>query len=614
MQPTRHNWDMSEWPTFSPTTYPPTISPTEVPSLAPTTGAPFPIETCSWHVNMKTNDGCTDDNKISDSWLHPEMKFKMFYLSAKECCDHFFPDRPCKIVETDCSTLKKEAQDCPGTHGWHIDRGGDKSCTNSDDVPQIWLDDEDLKAKMLHPTSKGCCDHFFPNEKCKTNNVADCSGSEGGPDGEGSVVTVLDNEGCEGARGWHVNTATNDGCSDSNQYPQSWEDENLAVQFFKSSWAECCDEFFAGRECKVYDNGCNGIISGGGDAPPGPVPPPSGSSRCHGWHMNKASPDGCIDDENIDQAWLNENIKHIMLHPTSEACCNHFFQDRECKVYEVGCTESAPGPGPADDGGSTAGDDTADAGTVCGGHGWHVDKNNNDGCSNDDNFTPAWLDNPGLKEMMFYTTPQACCDHFFKGKAADCQHHDCNGGGPAPPPPVPQDSAPPPDGPQDSAPPPVPPPPVPPPGPASSNSALSKPEGFEDGSLGVFTTEGKPWTITDEFSASGSKSIKNSNTSRGESSKLVLSMDVPSDGTIFYELRHDVFVPWHELEIRVDGTVVGRFAGHDGEPTWETQKFTVKQGTHEIVWDVFTKDMQMPPVPPRGEGNVWLDDIRFVAG
>jgi len=200
----------------------------------------------------------------------------------------------------------------------------------------------------------------------------------------------------------------------------------------------------------------------------------------------------------------------------------------------------------------------------------------NAGCTNDDNVTPDWS-NPSMINLMFFPTPEDCCDQLFKNRECKIDDAGC----------------------ADSAP--------------ASVSATDLPEGFEGGDLGAtkFSTRGLPWTYDDENVFNGVVAIKSSVPSKSQSSELVLNMDFQSKGVLMYELFRDVYMPWANLEVRVDGNTYVRYSGHQGEAKWETQRIDVTEGTHEIVWDVNTLPVQSPP-GLRGTSTVWVDDVRFI--
>lgn len=128
-------------------------------------------------------------------------------------------------------------------------------------------------------------------------------------------------------------------------------------------------------------------------------------------------------------------------------------------------------------------------------------------------------------------------------------------------------------------------------------------EGFEDGDLRmtVFDTGyyDLPWTIDDTFSFSGSKSVKNPLTERGEYSTLTLSVNARTEGHLSFQLNHNVFMPWALLQIKLDGELLLGYPGHEGESKWEEVNIPVKQGHHDLTSEV--KSMDLPTSPnPRG--------------
>lgn len=131
---------------------------------------------------------------------------------------------------------------------------------------------------MLHSTSKSCCDAFFPGN-CK---IYDCN-----DDGAAAPTPAAEPEKeCDGL-GWHVDPVKNDGCSDDDNYIQSWLNVNVKDQMFRPTAESCCQMFFPGKDCKIKDTGC-GFKSN--DPPPAPAPEPEKNENCseHGWHVVSA--------------------------------------------------------------------------------------------------------------------------------------------------------------------------------------------------------------------------------------------------------------------------------------------------------------------------------------
>ena len=112
------------------------------------------------------------------------------------------------------------------------------------------------------------------------------------------------------------------------------------------------------------------------------------------------------------EEWLEPQNKVHMFHDTAERCCESHFVNKECKTRESSCTRE----GPQND----AGAGTTNTGP-CVAPGWYPENIYRDGCSNASDFPPDWLDEP-LRSSIFYSSSQACCDGFFKGKP--CKTYD----------------------------------------------------------------------------------------------------------------------------------------------------------------------------------------------
>jgi len=54
----------------------------------------------------------------------------------------------------------------------------------------------------------------------------------------------------------------------------------------------------------------------------------------------------------------------------------------------------------------------------------HVDRERKDGCSNDGNVAPSWLE-PSIVSLMLHRTAEGCCEMAFRGKT--CEHYEVTG-------------------------------------------------------------------------------------------------------------------------------------------------------------------------------------------
>ena len=130
-----------------------------------------------------------------------------------------------------------------------------------------------------------------------------------------------------------------------------------------------------------------------------------------GWHASQPVNDGCSDDANYQESWTRPGLIDNFFHDTVEECCAFFFQGGACKRYPPTCTAEEPEterptaaatarPAPAGGGNGPTG--------PCGAHGFHPDMSVENGCTNDDDYDPRWLD----MDDVFHETGGGCCEHF----------------------------------------------------------------------------------------------------------------------------------------------------------------------------------------------------------
>merc|ERR1712194_323676 len=138
-----------------------------------------------------------------------------------------------------------------------------------------------------------------------------------------------------------------------------------------------------------------------------------------------------------------------MFHASVTECCEAVFSGKSCKHYNHGChggatpasTDKPASDNPAPTPSTSASTDkpvsdnpapTPSLREGCSEHGWHIQYKNNDGCTNDDNIIRMWL-LPSWIDLMFYQTPEACCDQFFKGRECKIYDAGCDDSAPASP-------------------------------------------------------------------------------------------------------------------------------------------------------------------------------------
>lgn len=51
--------------------------------------------------------------------------------------------------------------------GWHVDMSNQNGCTDDSNYPAQWVEDDELRRLMFHPTKEACCNRMFPIADCK---------------------------------------------------------------------------------------------------------------------------------------------------------------------------------------------------------------------------------------------------------------------------------------------------------------------------------------------------------------------------------------------------------------------------------------------------------------
>jgi len=235
-----------------------------------------------WYPDLTNPNILACTNSLSyypSAWFDegdPSMDDALMFNSAEECCDTLiqlpgdeYNDEKCSVID-DCllvsntvttkDSIVSRRLGC-GTLGYHMDTSSQKGCSNSDIFPPPWATAQ-LKGRMFYPSAAACCKFFYPGgARCLVQDACD---------GRNQIIdTVADpsrpivHTGPVGApqdpRGncqWHLDTATEDGCSNDMNYPKGWESGPARAAMFTDTFNECCKKFLSGRGCRRYDRGC----------------------------------------------------------------------------------------------------------------------------------------------------------------------------------------------------------------------------------------------------------------------------------------------------------------------------------------------------------------------
>jgi hypothetical protein len=227
-----------------------------------------------WHMDRTHNDGCTNDENISSAWTNPNVASRMFHDTVEECCNEFFPDRECKVYGVGCATTSSGGDYTCGANGWHLNRDTNEGCTNDNNILASWTNPM-LIDRMFFSSAQACCQNFFKGISCDIQNCA--TGSSGG-----SSSSSQQGGTCSGANGFHIDRTKGSGCSNDDNFPDTWLHPNQKSRMFAPTGEACCEQFFKGKECAIND--CRTTT---GAASPTPASSPSGSScgANGGWHI-----------------------------------------------------------------------------------------------------------------------------------------------------------------------------------------------------------------------------------------------------------------------------------------------------------------------------------------
>mmetsp|Transcript_8277 Transcript_8277/g.18531 ORF Transcript_8277/g.18531 Transcript_8277/m.18531 type:complete len:807 (-) Transcript_8277:157-2577(-) len=238
-----------------------------------------------------------------------------------------------------------DGTDCTNRQWYRDISSPNMACTNSLSYPSSFNDPSIFE----FDSSEACCESLFEmwgdtgndDDDGKCSVIDDCSESI-------TTASIPRRLAC-GNLGYHLNTETEEGCTNSDQYPPAWSTPQLASRMFHATPPACCSFFFpGGKACPIVD-----VCKGGAGPPPPPPPPPapsassgSASSGCQ-WHVDMVVQDGCSNDLEYPKEWESGPAKTSMFFDSAQQCCERMFSSRggACKHYDRGCAvKPAPPP------------------------------------------------------------------------------------------------------------------------------------------------------------------------------------------------------------------------------------------------------------------------------
>mmetsp|Transcript_23725 Transcript_23725/g.57222 ORF Transcript_23725/g.57222 Transcript_23725/m.57222 type:complete len:474 (-) Transcript_23725:13-1434(-) len=291
------------------------------------------LSPCEWALEKDNQDGCTNNpDNIDPSWRNPGIRDHMIHPSSNACCGALFPGTHCKLYPDsrceDAGVVPSTPSNGSGrtscvSHGWHADLASGAGCTDDDNVLEHWLD-EKIKQHIFHETAEKCCGVHFNNGSCEINHGGCIRDGHGGV-GENSPPQKA----CV-SPGWYPDNTNRDGCSNGETYLEEWLKPSMISLIFFSTSEACCNTFFLGMNCKIYDEGCTIDLGkfqpkpdGGGE---------DADSTCESdWHPDVRTKRGCTNDPmDYPQEWNTPQNRDAYFFSTSHDCCLKFFSPGVC--------------------------------------------------------------------------------------------------------------------------------------------------------------------------------------------------------------------------------------------------------------------------------------------
>ena len=131
-------------------------------------------------------------------------------------------------------------------------------------------------------------------------------------------------------------------------------------------------------------------------------------------------------------------------------------------------------------------------------------------------------------------------------------------------------------------------------------------EDWETGDFSKFEWENDPsypWTVVTENPYEGSYCVKSGAIGDNQSTSLVMSLEVHSEGEISFYRKVSSESGFDKLYFYIDGNEKGNWSG---EVSWGQQTYALPVGHHELKW-TYKKDVYVA----NGSDCAWLDNIVF---
>eukprot|EP00579_Thalassiosira_antarctica_P015944 CAMPEP_0201947608 /NCGR_PEP_ID=MMETSP0903-20130614/55033_1 /ASSEMBLY_ACC=CAM_ASM_000552 /TAXON_ID=420261 /ORGANISM="Thalassiosira antarctica, Strain CCMP982" /LENGTH=403 /DNA_ID=CAMNT_0048490759 /DNA_START=67 /DNA_END=1274 /DNA_ORIENTATION=+ len=251
------------------------------------------------------------------------------------------------------SDYDDSSSDClMSNRAWHPDLTNSIiACSNSLSYPSLWDDDASIHEVVMFDSSQYCChalleimgDGYFG--ECSIIN--DCSKAD-----NRNIATTERRAACI-SKGWHTDITHGNGCSSDDNYPQEWiANLEIKVHMFHDTAQKCCDKFYAGGDCQIYDSGCQleattatvtSTMIMTSSKPANKMLAESKSAPSCAWHpsMGANSMSSCAYSSSYPAAWDNPQWRHMYLYDSHAECCKGSFDLGDCGRVVI-CETSRP--------------------------------------------------------------------------------------------------------------------------------------------------------------------------------------------------------------------------------------------------------------------------------
>ena len=156
-----------------------------------------------YHLNLNTQDGCTNNGNYPPQWTSPDQIDRMFFDLAGDCCKFFFPNAACEVYNV---------------------------C-------------EEVDAPDIAGQEPG-------NTQSESADIAEETAPPAPASTTGTISTATYGNG-EACRGYHLNLSTQDGCTNNGNYPPQWTSPDQIDRMFFDLAGDCCKFFFPNAACEV---------------------------------------------------------------------------------------------------------------------------------------------------------------------------------------------------------------------------------------------------------------------------------------------------------------------------------------------------------------------------